>query len=100
MENNKTFKHKKRLVATICPKCGDTLVIFTNLNVLHCDCGNHIHFEPNEVKEGKYICPNCGKSAYFKVLGNLKDVKCNCCGSWIDFTWHKKQKRFVSLNMV
>lgn len=100
MENSKKFKAKKRLVVSICPKCGETLVIFTDLNVLHCDCGNHLHFDYRDLKDAKYICPNCGKSAYFKVLGDIKDIKCNGCSSWIDFTWHKKYKKYLSLNMI
>lgn len=94
------MQDKKHLVVTVCPKCGETMIIFTNLSVLHCKCGEHIKYHHSELKNGQYQCPNCGKTTYFKVLGEVKDLKCKTCESWIDLKWHKKYKKYLSLNLI
>lgn len=88
---------KKNLIVTKCPKCGETIVTFTDSLTIKCRCGEVIVYRPMELKNGYYVCPNCGKSVYFRALGEIAEIRCNGCGSWIDLVWHKKHHKYVSL---
>lgn len=87
----------KRLVVHKCSKCGKVTVVFTNQDSISCTCGYIVNFVDKQLRNGGYTCPNCGKKAYFKVLGDIKEINCNCCNSYIDLHWHTKHQRFENL---
>lgn len=92
--------NKKRLIMSICPVCKELSVVFTDSLTIVCKCSNITEFTFKDLKRGQYLCPNCEQQTYFSVLGELKDIKCKSCNSWIDFTWHTKLDKYVSLNMI
>lgn len=54
----------------------------------------------SELKKGEYKCPDCGKSVYFYVMGEVKEVHCKNCCSLIDLVWHDKKKKYLSPNLM
>lgn len=94
LEDDTEELKRSRLVFTKCPKCGKSHVIYFSGNTIHCQCGHVIEFRDEELKDGEYECPHCGKGrGKFKVLGVLDAVACKECNGGImlryDHSTHK-----------
>jgi predicted RNA-binding Zn-ribbon protein involved in translation (DUF1610 family) len=99
---------KKQLIMVKCPSCGEiaTPVLYVKdgelmyknkvLTCRHCQGDLPI----GELKPARYLCPNCGTSASFYVMGELKETHCRNCKSIIDLQWNDKKKQYVSANLI
>lgn len=72
----------KRLVVTVCPKCGRRHTVYFNGNRIKCLCGHYIDFTDDELIDGSYKCHHCNEgTGKFKVLGQIDSISCvNCKG--------------------
>lgn len=70
----------KRLVVTVCPKCGRRHTVYFNGNRIKCLCGHYIDFSDDELVDGSYKCHHCNEgSGKFKVLGQIDSISCVKC---------------------
>lgn len=98
----------KGLVMVRCPECKKIAVMLLyikngqleyknkTLNCKNCQADLPI----TKLQPAYYKCPNCGTTATFYVMGNLREANCKSCGSLIDLVWNDKKKEYVSINLI
>lgn len=98
----------KGLVMVRCPECKKIAVMLLyikngqleyknkTLNCKNCQAGLPI----TKLQPAYYKCPNCGTTATFYVMGNLREANCKSCGSLIDLVWNDKKKKYESINLI
>ena len=108
IQNTSNENIPRTLVMVKCPECGniatplmyvrDGKLLYDN-RILNCkNCQSLLPI--TDLKPAQYSCPNCGTSAYFYVMGDLKEVYCKDCKSPIDLVWHEEKKKYLSANLI
>lgn len=103
LQQHRPTKHRiPKVKVIVCHGCGDIVTgKFETRDTFECRSCNSTQAIEDNYHFGEYNCTCCGTSAFLGLTPETYEyVTCRHCQAPIDMTWHTKDLKYVSLNML